>query len=934
DPAAVNAVIKDIAGVCLANANAPRQSVISGTPAAVKLAVAQFTAQGTTARMIPVACAFHSPLVAPAQQRLAQFLSAAPMAKPSFSVYSNTTAAPYPEDPTACKELLSQHLVRPVEFVREIEAMYAAGARVFVEVGPRGVLTGLAGEILGDRPKLAVASNQGSRPGLPQFLHLLGQLAAHGYALKLDRLYQDRSDRVLDLAALPTGQKQLPPSVWLVNGARAKPLKEEMPAQQKARKEEVPIQSSRPPYINGAASAAPAPVPSLVPEPPAPSLPASTPIPNGAFALEGIPEVMAQFQQTMARFLDAQKTIMLAYLGSESTVGQALTPANSIAVPQPVFISPPSPVPGHQSPVTAEAAVPIPQPLVPDPRPLIPEPQSHAPETGPTKDQLRSQLLAIVSDRTGYPAEMLNLDLDLEADLGIDSIKRVEILGTLQQSFTSAGISFEEGMMEKLSGVRTLQAIIDRVWEQISVDPQPPAPSAASGPTRQQLLSQLVAIVSDRTGYPPEMLDLNLDLEADLGIDSIKRVEILGTFQQTVATAGISLPEGVVETLTNIRTLQGILDRIFEQMSSTPDVVPTREHSDLSRDHSHPSRDREGAVPAASDTNAIQRFTLTAVPAPLAAGPSRIAKHRPVLIIGDHPAARELCSELLRHGFQVARVSHGESVQEMEPASYAADLASPESVANLMALIARRQGPPSGIVHLLALDGEADFAAHDHSSWQKQLQFGVKSLFHVAKTAGKHLHEAAREGGASLIAATGMGGAFLAPLPANTVAHFPGHGAIAGLVKTLALEWPEVYVKAVDINPGDSAEALARHLFEELHADDKLVEIGYNGHGRVTLEPVLAPFHAHVHAPETLDSSSVVLITGGARGITARAAQRIAELYRPILILAGRSSLPAAQEAPESAGITNPKELKAALMEQMRARGETPTPVSVERAYT
>ncbi|MBV8729450.1 MAG: acyltransferase domain-containing protein, partial [Acidobacteriia bacterium] len=280
DPAAVNAVIKDIAGVCLANANAPRQSVISGTPAAVKLAVAQFTAQGTTARMIPVACAFHSPLVAPAQQRLAQFLSAASMAKLSFSVYSNTTAAPYPEDPTACKELLSQHLVRPVEFVREIEAMYAAGARVFVEVGPRGVLTGLAGEILGDRPKLAVPSNQSSRPGLPQFLHLLGQLAAHGYALKLDRLYQDRSDRVVDLAALPTGQKQLPPSVWLVNGARAKPLKEEMPAQQTARKKEVLMQSSRPPYINGAASAAPAPVPSPVPEPPAPNLPASTPIPN------------------------------------------------------------------------------------------------------------------------------------------------------------------------------------------------------------------------------------------------------------------------------------------------------------------------------------------------------------------------------------------------------------------------------------------------------------------------------------------------------------------------------------------------------------------------------------------------------------------------------------------------------------------------------
>ena len=52
---------------------------------------------------------------------------------------------------------------------------------------------------------------------------------------------------------------------------------------------------------------------------------------------------------------------------------------------------------------------------------------------GPDKEALKTRLLAIVSERTGYPQDMLGLDLDLEADLGVDSIKRVEILGTFQQ---------------------------------------------------------------------------------------------------------------------------------------------------------------------------------------------------------------------------------------------------------------------------------------------------------------------------------------------------------------------------------------------------------------------------------------------------------------------------------------------------------------------
>lgn len=109
--------------------------------------------------------------------------------------------------------------------------------------------------------------------------------------------------------------------------------------------------------------------------------------------------------------------------------------------------------------------------------------------------------------------------------------------------------------------------------------------------------------------------------------------------------------------------------------------------------------------------------------------------------------------------------------------------------------------------------------------------------------------------------------------------------------------------------------------------------MGYHRDRRVILSPTAAPLHGEESAALALDSSSVVLITGGARGITALAARRLAELYRPTLVLAGRSPLPPPDEAAETAEIINPKELKAALMNQMRGRGETVTPALVERAY-
>jgi acyl transferase domain-containing protein/NAD(P)H-dependent flavin oxidoreductase YrpB (nitropropane dioxygenase family) len=458
EPRLVSEILSSIEGVNLANLNAPSQTVISGTRAAVESAVERLVTRDLRARLLPVACAFHSPIVAPAQERLAEFLSSVELASPRLPVYANATAAPYPTDPEGIVRQLVEQLVRPVEFVREIQALYEAGARVFVEAGPRNVLVGLVDQILRDRPRLAVASDQNGRPGITQLHHLLGQLAAQGVPVQLDRLYEGRSVKGLAMSDLEKDAIPAPLSTttWMVNGSRAK-----RPEQREGGREQGRLSSPSP--INGRGSTAS--VPSAPQGPPSssvsPTKQASNPanVPTSEVSYDGAAQVMAQFQQMMMHFLDTQNNVMLAYLQGTSDPNREEI-ASQIA---PMELAHPGTVSSPSSPSDFEGVPPAPEEAVPEETPAA------ASEEGngiPNKEQLTARLLAIVSERTGYPTEMLNLDQDLEADLGIDSIKRVEILGNFQQSFASAAQTNGEELMEQLASVKTLGGIIDCVTGQ------------------------------------------------------------------------------------------------------------------------------------------------------------------------------------------------------------------------------------------------------------------------------------------------------------------------------------------------------------------------------------------------------------------------------------------------------------------------------------
>jgi acyl transferase domain-containing protein len=407
---AVARALAGIDGVVLANRNAPDQTVIAGPDAAIEAAVAQLEKAGLTAKRIPVAAAFHSPVVAGAAETFAGVLADVPMGPPQVPVFANTTAAPYPADGAAVRAQLARQLAEPVRFAEEIEAMYAAGARVFVEAGPGQVLSDLVRRILGDRPHVAIAVDTGGPSTLASFLEALARLAALGVAIDDEPLYAGRGAVAIDLDQPPRVEPA--PTAWLVDGQRAVPVKGELP------------DFAMIPVIEPV-KAAPIVVTQVVQGGSQVTANAIYPANSAAAVAAADPRQAAvlEYLRGMREMVETQRQVMLSFLGTEVRAAAPITVYDAQPVASPVVVQ--------------QAAVQVVQAAVV--QSVQAAPVAVAPSAPALAESPLVALVAIVADRTGYPPDMLDPDLDLEADLGIDSIKRIEILGALGERLGLGG---------------------------------------------------------------------------------------------------------------------------------------------------------------------------------------------------------------------------------------------------------------------------------------------------------------------------------------------------------------------------------------------------------------------------------------------------------------------------------------------------------------
>jgi amino acid adenylation domain-containing protein len=820
--------------VVIANDNSPEQVVLSGSTDAIGKALEHLASTGIGARRLAVASAFHSTIVADSVEPFRRFLADVTVETPALHVYANSTAAPYAEHAEDIRDLLAGQIAQPVRFRDTIEAMYAAGIRHFVEVGPGNVLSGLIAACLKGRDHSTIALDRRGSGGVESLWDALGKLSALGYAIDFAPLWdgyatddappQQHGKHVIMMTGANVGKPYPPP-----NGAAGVPPPNKMPAA------EIPAPNK--------VSAAQMPAPEI----PARIEPQRADSAAHLAVHHQVAETHAAFARQMSEahqaYLNVVGTAIAALSGQQAVGAQPLRYTDQKVWTPPVLAGPSER--GTQAPADVEQMAPAPlSPMPPHTSPV----HVRVPEQPASRGDVASILMAIVAEKTGYPVDMLAPEMDLQADLGIDSIKQVEILSTLRDRFPD----LPELEPTQLGELRTLGRIV-------GVLSAGAAQAPASG---KDIASILMAIVAEKTGYPVDMLAPEMDLQADLGIDSIKQVEILSTLRDRFP----DLPELEPTQLGELRTLGRIIGVL--QGGAGQSSVVTAIIDDVAR-----------------EPIAIERRTVRIISSPVSDERNRSvfgASHIEIIAGADGVA----------HELEAAFAQRGYSARIVDEISSNAD-----AVVYLGGLCESADASTSVAVHR-----DAFLAAR-----------AVASRF-------------AQHGG-TFVTVADTGGNFGFDGRAGERAWL---GGLPGLVKTAALEWPQAQVKAIDIERADRSKATVAGLIaDEIIGGGREHEVGLTADGqRLTLETIVEA--AQETPRELFDSSSVLVVTGGARGVTAAAMVALLRRFPCRCVILGRTVLD--DEPPGLHGERSEQSLRRALAERARLAGQTLRPAQIAAA--
>ena len=595
---------------------------------------------------------------------------------------------------------------------------------------------------------------------------------------------------------------------------------------------------------------------------------------------------------------------------------------------------------------TATPSPAAPQPLQEAPK-QVEERKSAAPALAvPAKgagDSVKDRILALVVEKTGYPKDMLDLDLDLEADLGIDTVKQAEMFAAIREIY-----SIPRDENRKLRDYPTLAHVIRFVYEKrpdliegappsastsqsttaaetatvLAVTPPVVTPSATatavSAPaiTDEAIKEKVLEIVAEKTGYPKDMLDLDLDLEADLGIDTVKQAEMFAAVR-----AAYNIPRDENLKLRDFPTLASVIkfahDRagLAEAPSAVPVAASEKPEAKAQKPVAvSPTAAKAPRPPLASldAANSIPRRVPIPIlrPALTLCKPTAVALEagRRVLIMPDKTGVADaLTQQLKKLGVEVLRIDAAPDADTL--------------AARLKEWTAA--GPVHGVYWLPALDNEGHLSDMDLATWHAAVHVRLKSLYTTMRT----LYEQIAKPGTFLVSATRLGGQHGYD-EAGAIA--PLGGAVVGFTKTYKRERTDILAKAVDFEPEPKAAEVADLLIQETLRDPGAVEIGCKNGLRWTVGLHEQPA-ADGQPGMTLDENTVFLITGAAGSIVSAITADLATASGGIFYLLDLVPEPDPNN-PDLKRFVNDKEnLKRDLFARIQARGERATPALVEK---
>jgi NAD(P)-dependent dehydrogenase (short-subunit alcohol dehydrogenase family)/acyl carrier protein len=529
-------------------------------------------------------------------------------------------------------------------------------------------------------------------------------------------------------------------------------------------------------------------------------------------------------------------------------------------------------------------------------------------------DDVKERILDLMVDKTGYPKDMLDLDLDLEADLGVDTVKQAEMFAAIREMYN---IPRDEN--RKLRDYPTLAHVIRFVYEKrpdlVAAAPATPAiePPAAvampeeSAPTDDSITDKVLEIVAEKTGYPKDMLDLDLDLEADLGIDTVKQAEMFAAIRTVY-----NIPRDENLKLREFPTLAHVIKFAQEKSKAFSGQQDTTraEASAASPAQMKVEVPRAGLASFDAANSIPRRVPVPVLRPPLAACKTtgiEFERKRIVLMPDSGGVADSLERLLQTKQVEVLRI-------EGEPDA--------EALTNQLKqwMVA---GPIDGVYWLPALDIEGALHEMSLAAWQSAVRLRVKSLY----TTMRALFDVIAKPGTFLVSATRLGGQHGYD-EAGAVA--PLGGAVVGFTKTYKRERMDAHVKAVDFEAQRKPSEISELLIEETLRDPGAIEIGYKNGLRWTIS--LGEQPAIDGLPGlTLNEDTVFVITGAAGSIVAAITADLAAASGGTFYLLDLVPEPDPDNPDLKRFVSDREGLKRELFARIQARGERATPALVEK---
>ena len=924
----------------IANHNSPSQVVLSGATEQIDNFAKIAKAEKIRAIKLPVAAAFHSPFVADAVKPFGEALASFEFSENKYQVLSNTSTDAYPIAAEPAKQLLANQLASPVRFVEQIEKLYAEGFNTFIEVGPGKTLTGLVGAILADKEFTAIAidASAGKQQGQHDLAIALARLATKGVDVDLTKW----DARCSGLERSATDAK--PPMTVSISGANVMLPRESRPSS-KPKKTIINMTEEVKRTSQGAAP--------VVPQQNKGLLQATK---ESILALQKMQEQTARLHQQYLEGQEiAQQSIQSLLEQQRLMSGLPLAPVIQEVIEQTAQQQIKLKVPVQEKSVAPSAIE----------KPIIKEaegPRAASTEIAEQIDiDINNLLLSVVSEKTGYPLEMLSLDMSLDTDLGIDSIKRVEILSALQEKLPwSAAVNPEE-----LGTFQFLQHIVEfivagRPVVEKSTQIAVVAETKQTTPADKHFEKVLLNIVSKKTGYPIEMLDLEMNLDSDLGIDSIKRVEILSALQDAMP----NLPMVSPDELGQLQTLSSIIELfISEQTENAPESAilsapQTKKHdNDFTEKFLEVVADKTGYptetlnldmnLDSDLGIDSIKRVEILSaiqelVPELPSVSSDDMSALQTLQQIIDYMNARigviapktgqvhqvkpSKCRDV-KESRLVRSVVHARSLDHAEKRNTIAFNQAKEiwlsksggELAKQLAEELKSNGYKTRFVakNVKPSDklGALIIFANNQSDKQTLLDaFALMQTCSVSLKKSKGL----------LVSITTLGGNFGFD---SNVQGSADQAGLFGLIKTADKEWDDVSCKSIDIDSDSLSIAL---LQQEIFLKGPL-EIGLVGEQLFQLslqEETLAQSQSQTEH-KLLNEKDCIVISGGARGVTAEMAIKLAGTYQCNLLLLGRSQNP--KDEPEwLTTLTEPVMMKKEILNNS---GEKLKPADLEMRY-